>query len=40
MTTEDGNCVFLEQQLYCDDCDSQWTEMYKITGYKLNKKGE
>mgnify|MGYP003633402726 FL=1 len=40
MTTEDGNCVFLEQQFHCDDCDSQWTELYKITGYKLNKKGE
>tara|TARA_R110000823_G_C15613981_1_gene466815 strand:+ start:112 stop:252 length:141 start_codon:yes stop_codon:yes gene_type:complete len=38
MTTEDGNCVFLEQGFHCDDCHSEWTELYKITGYKLNKK--
>ena len=28
------------QLISCDDCGSEWTEKYKIAGYKLNKKGE
>ena len=39
MITEDGNCVFLEQAFHCSDCDAEWTELYKISGYSLIKKG-
>ena len=37
--TEDTNCVFLEQGYDCIDCGSEWTELYKISGYSLIKKG-
>ena len=39
MTIEDTTW-YLEQGIRCDDCGSEWTEKYKIAGYKLNKKGE
>ena len=30
---------YLEQGYHCDDCGSEWTELYKISGYSLIKKG-
>ena len=38
--TDTQNVGFLEMEMECLDCGSEWTEVHKMVGYELTKKGK
>jgi hypothetical protein len=38
--TDTNNYGFLELEMYCHDCDTEYLEMHKMAGYKITRKGK
>ena len=38
--TDTVNVLFLEVEMKCLDCGSEWTELHRMVGYELTKKGK
>ena len=38
--TDNEHYGFLELEMYCHDCDTEYLEMHKMAGYKITRKGK